>query len=195
MQVSELEQQKDVLGLIEALNHPEEGTRIRAANALGRVGDERAIPALTAALHDKAASDPAELFRGNSAWEEMGSDEMIYYVRNAAWDALRMIWNRTFTTFVEPLPGMKPFEVGDIVAQWKNPDSITKGARWKVLSITRNEVSLELVEGVYEENVPFHKKKHFPGYVLRISSSDDYRHKFPGTKGNQYAFDTYRKVK
>jgi HEAT repeat protein len=45
MQVSELEQQKDVPGLIEALKHPEEGMRIRAAYALGKVGDERAIPA------------------------------------------------------------------------------------------------------------------------------------------------------
>jgi hypothetical protein len=124
----------------------------------------------------------------------MGSDEMIYYVRIAALDALRMIWSRTIITFVEPLPGMRPFEVGDIVAQWRKPDSIMKGARWRVLSITRNEVALELIEGVCEEKEPFHKKMHFPGYVARISSSDDYRHKYPGTKGNQFAFDTYRKV-
>jgi HEAT repeat protein len=116
MQVSELEQQKDVSGLIEALSHPEEGMRIRAANALGRVGDERAIPVLTAALHDAATSDLTELFRGSPAWEEMGSDKIINYQRNAAWDALQMIWSRAITTFVEPLPGMKPFEVGDIVA-------------------------------------------------------------------------------
>jgi HEAT repeat protein len=79
--VNKLEQRKDVPGLIEALKHPEEGMRIRAANALGRVGDERAIPALTAALHDEAATDPAELFRGSPAWEEMGSAALIYYVR------------------------------------------------------------------------------------------------------------------
>ena len=163
---------------------------------LGRVGDERAVPALTAALHDTAATDPAELFQGSSAWEEMGSNELIYYVRNAAWDALKMIWSRTITAFVEPLPGMKPFEVGDIVAQWRKPDSVMKGARWRVLSISRNEVSLELVEGVYEEpRQGTRGTRHYPGYVARISSPDDYRNKFPGTKGNQFAFDTYRKVK
>ena len=194
--INELEQQKDVPGLIEALKHPQEGMRISAANALGRVGDERAIPALTTALHDAAATDPAELFRGSPAFEEMGSNELIYYVRNAAWDALKMIWSRTVTSFVEPLPGMNPFEVGDIVAQWRKPDSVMKGARWRVLSVSRNEVALELTEGVYEE--PRQGKRgarHFPGFVARISSSDEYRNKFPGTKGNQFAFDTYRKVK
>lgn len=193
--VSELEQQEDVPGLVEALKHPNEGVRIRVADALGRVGDERAIPALTAALHDAAATDPAELFRGSPAWEEMGSAELIYYVRNAAWTALQMIWGRTVTTFVEPVAGMSPFEVGDIVAQWRNPDRVMKGARWRVLSISRNEVALELVEGVYEEpNQGQHATRQFPGYVARISSSDDYRHKHPGTKGKQFALDTYRKV-
>ena len=190
-----LEQRNDVPGLIKALKHHEEGMRVRAANALGRVGDERAIPALAAALHDEAASDPAELFRGKPSWEEMGSDETVYYVRNAALSALQMIWSRTVTAFEEPIPGKNPFEAGDIVAQWKNPDRLMKGARWKVLSITRNEVALELVEGVHEEKAPFIRKLHYPGYVARISSSADYRHKYPGTKGNQLAFDTFRKVK
>ena len=98
--------------------------------------------------------------------------------------------------FVEPLTDMNPFEVGDIVAQWRNPDSIMKGARWRVLSITSNEVALELVQGVYEELRQGKRgARHYPGYVARISSSAEYRNKFPGTKGNQFAFDIYRKVK
>jgi hypothetical protein len=194
--VDELEQKKDIQGLIETLKHPEEGMRIRAANALGRVGDARAIPALTTALHDEAVTDPAEVFRGNAAWEELGSSDLIYYVRNAAWDALKMIWSRNITTFEEPIPGMNPFEAGDIVAQWRKPDNDMKGARWKVLFISRKEVELELVEGVYEE--PRQGKRgirYYPGYVIRVSSSVEYMNNYLGTKVNQYAFSTYRKVK
>jgi hypothetical protein len=117
-----------------------------------------------------------------------------------------MIWRRTITTFVEPLPGMNPFEVGDIVAQyrafsesgfmpWVEPDRGMQGTRWRVLSISRNEIILELVEGVYKDKELFHSKLHFPGYVARISSSDNFRNKFPGTKGKQLAFDTFKKVK
>jgi hypothetical protein len=205
--VSDLEQQKDLPGLIEALKHPDEMVRVSAANALGRVGDERAIPALTAALADPAATDPAELFRGNSAWEEAGSRELIYRVRDAAWAAQKLIRSRAIITApLESLPGSNPFEVGDIVVQyrsfsrysgagfspWGHPDSGMQGTRWKVLSITKNEVALELVEGVYEE--PHFRGRHYPGYVARISSSDDFRRKFPGTKGKQLAFDTYRKA-
>ena len=58
--------------LIEALQHPDEAVRIHAAQSLGRVGDERAIAALTGALADQVATDPADLFRGNPAWEESG---------------------------------------------------------------------------------------------------------------------------
>jgi hypothetical protein len=204
--VSELEQQKDVPGLIEALEHPDEEVRIKAAEALGRVGDERAIPALTAALADHAVTDPADLFRGNRAWEEMGSEEPIYRVRDAAWEAQKMIRSRTplDPTPVESVPGRDPFEVGDIVVQYRRflehgfggfqggPDRGMEGTRWKVTAITKNEVSLELVEGVCKD--PTSKKRHYPGYVARVSSSDAFRWKFPGTKGKQLAFDTYRKV-
>lgn len=205
--VSELEQQQDVPGLIEALKHPDEWVRTSAADALGRVGDERAIPALTAALADPAATDPAELFRGNSAWEETGSTDLIYRVRDAAWAAQKLIRSRTIITApAETRPGMNPFEVGDIVVQyrsfnrfsgagfspWSQTESGMVGTRWKVLSITKNEVALELVEGVCEE--PNFGGRHFPGYVARVSSSDDFRSKFRGTKGKQLAFDTYRKV-
>jgi hypothetical protein len=206
--VSELEQQKDVPGLIEALQHPDEAVRIHAAQALGRVGDERAIPALTGALADPAATDPADLFRGNPAWEEMGSEKLIYYVREAAWDALKMIRSRTRvpldTAPVESVPGKNPFEVGDIVMQYRRfsefafgpfqsgPDRGMEDTRWKVTAITKNEVTLELVDGVYER--PKDNKLHYPGYVARVSSSDSFRRKFPGTKGKQLAFDTYRKV-
>jgi HEAT repeat protein len=41
--ISELEQNKDLTGLIEALKHPDEWVRVSAANVLGRVGDERVI--------------------------------------------------------------------------------------------------------------------------------------------------------
>jgi HEAT repeats len=209
MWVSELEQQKDVPGLIEALEHPDEKVRIRAAEALGRVGDEQAIPALTAALADPAATDPADLFRGNSAWEEMGSQELIYRVRDAAWEAQKLIRGKTplDTTPVESLPGKSPFEVGDIVVQYRiftqyglrgefrdGPASGMEGTRWKVLSITKNEVALELVEGVYREPPHSWGSRHNPGYVVRVSSSDEFRRKFPGTKGKQLAFDTFRKV-
>lgn len=44
--VSKLEHHKDVPALIEALRHPDEAVRIHAAQARGRVGDERAIPVL-----------------------------------------------------------------------------------------------------------------------------------------------------
>ena len=207
LSINELIQQKDMPGLIEALKHPEGRVREKAAFVLGRVGDERAIPALTAALKDPAYTDPSEEFRGNPAFEEMGRTDLIYKVRIEAWRALTMIWGRTVTTFMEPHPGMNPFEVGDIVAQfrvfaggslfcWREPDSSMRAARWKVLSISRNEVALELVEGVHEEKVPNHDSVfHFPGYVDRVSSSEDFRNKFRGTKGKQLAFDTYKKVK
>jgi hypothetical protein len=208
--VSELEQQEDVPGLIEALQHPDEAVRIRAAHALGRVGDERAIPALTGALADPAATDPADLFRGSPAWEEMGSKELIHRVREAAWEAQKMIRSRTRTpldtTPVESVPGKNPFEVGDIVMQYRRfpgpgfggfqsgPDRGMEDTRWKVKAITKNEVTLELVEGVYERPKDNKRRWHYPGYVARVSSSDSFRSKFPGTKGKQLAFDTYRKV-
>lgn len=205
--ISELEQKKDLSGLIEALIHPDEQVRVRAANALGRVGDERAIPALTAALADSAATDPADLFEGNRAWEELGSEKLIYPVRDAAWAAQKMIRGRTSMPPLEAtLPGKDPFDVGDIVVQyrafsrysgsgfspWCNTEPGMVGTRWKVLSITKNEVALKLVEGVFEEFPS--RKRHYPGYVARISSSNEFRSKFPGTKGKQLAFDTYRRV-
>ena len=207
LSLDELIQQKDVPGLIEALKHPEGRVREKAAFVLGRVGDERAIPALAAALKDPAYTDPSEEFGESPAFEEMGREDLIYKVRNEAWRALTMIWGRTATTFLEPLPGMNPFEVGDIIAQyrvfaggsffcWREPDSSMRAARWKVLSISKNEVVLELVEGVHEEKVPNHDSVfHLPGYVARVSSSEDFRNKFRGTKGKQLAFDTYKKVK
>lgn len=63
---------------------------------------------------------------------------------------------------------------------------------WKVTAITKHEVTLELVDWVYKR--PTDKKLCYPGYVARVSSSDSFRRKFPGTKGRQLAFDTYRKV-
>lgn len=206
MSIDELLRLRDVPGMIEALKHPEGRVREKAAFVLGRVGDERAVPALTAALKDPAYIDPSEAFRESPSFEETGRTDLIYYVRDEAWRALTMIWNRTVTNFAEPLPGMNPFEAGDIVAQfrvfaggsllcWREPDSSMKGERWKVLSITKNEVILELTEGVHEEKVPNHDSVfHFPGYVIRVSSPEDFRNKFRGTKGRQLAFDTYRKV-
>lgn len=161
--MSELELHKDVPALSEALQHPDEAVRIHAAQALGRVGDERAIPALTGALADQAATDPADLFRGNPAWEESGSEELIYYVREAAWDALKMVRSRTRapldTAPVESVPGKNPFEVGDIVVQYRRfsgglfpfqsgPERGMEDTWWKVTEITKNEVTLELVDGV-----------------------------------------------
>ncbi len=52
------------------------------------------------------------------------------------------------------------------------------------------------MEGVHEEKAPFHDPVfHFPAYVARISSPEDFRNKFRGAKGKQLAFDTYRKAK
>jgi hypothetical protein len=207
VQVDELEQQKDVPGLIEALQHPDEGVRISAAHALGRVGDERALPALTNALSDPAATDPADLFSDSPAWQETGSKELIYYVRTAAWDAHRMIRSRTRTpvdtTPVEPVPGKDPFAVGDIVMQYRRsagygpgqsgPERGMEDTKWKVKAITRNEVTLELVAGVYER--PKDKQRwHLPGHVIRVGGSDDFRDRFPNTNGKKLAFATYRKV-
>lgn len=206
--VNQLQQQKDVPGLIEALKHPDESVRMNAAFALGKVGDERAIPALTAALADPAATDPAEYFRGNRAWEEMGSDKPIYLVRQAARQALEMIRSKypPITTSVqatwvaEPIPGKDPFQVGDIVVQYRHftegtgfydgPGYGMAGTKWKVMKITDDEVVLTLVEGILK--YPTFRKT--PGYVARISSSENFRAKFPGCKGNQQAFDMYRKV-
>lgn len=205
--VDELELQRDVPGLIEALRHPEERTRVRTAHALERVGDEQAIPALTVALQDEAATDPAELFRGNAAWEESGSTDLIYYVRKAAWEALTAIWNRTITAFEEFAEGTDPFQVGDIVAQcrvypggslmkWTEPLGSEKAARWKVLFISKREVALELVEGVHEEKKPNHKHVlHYPGYVARIGSSEEFQKLFGNIRATQYAFSAFKKVK
>ena len=206
--VNQLQQQKDVPGLIEALKHPDEGVRMSAAHALAKVGDERAIPALTAALADPAATDPAEYFRGNRAWEEMGSDKPIYLVRQAARYALEMIRGRfpPITAPVqaaEPVPGEDPFRVGDIVVQTRHfregqvfsgfydgPAYGMAGTKWKVMNINKAEVVLTLVEGVFK-TVSGQK---YPGHVERVSSSEKFREKFRGCKGNQQAFDTYRKV-
>jgi HEAT repeats len=199
--VDELRQQKDVPRLIEALKHPDESVRMRAAHALGEVGDEQAIPALTAALADPAATDPAEYFRGNPAWEEMGSDKPIYLVRSAARHALEDIRRRYPPIVVEPIPGEDPFQVGDIVVQtrhfkdmWGFVDTPSYGmadAKWRVKKITNREVVLELVEGIVK--YPTFQRR--PGYVDRVSSSEGFRAKFPGCKGNQQAFDTYRKIR
>ncbi len=208
--VNELEQQKDVPGLIEALQHPNEMVRLGAAHALERVGDERALLALAGALADPVASDPADTFQGNPAWEEMGSEELTYEVREAAWDAHKMIRSRTRTPLdtnpVESVPGKNPFEVGDIVMQYRRfseygsgllsgPDRGMEDTKWKVTAITKNEVALELVEGVYERPEDNKSRRwHLPGYVARVSSSESFRNNFRGTKGKQLAFDTYRKV-
>jgi hypothetical protein len=194
--VSELEQRQDVPGLIEALQHPDEFVRRRAADALGRVGDERALPALTKALADPAATDPADLFSDSPAWQELGSEELIYYVRNAAWDAHKRIRRRTRAplepTPVESVPGKDPFEVGDIVVR-AGPERGMEDTKWKVTAITRNEVTLELVEGVCER--PEDKQRwHLPGYVFRLGRSDDFHIRYPTSNAKQVAFATYRKV-
>ena len=206
--VNELQQQKDVPRLIEALKHPNESVRRNAALALGEVGDAQAIPALTAALADPAATDPAELFSGSRAWEEMGSDKPIYLVRKAARQALEKIRRRypriatpvQATRVVEPIPGEDPFQAGDIVVQYRH---FTEGTgfvdgpgygmavtKWKVMKITDDEVVLKLVEGILK--YPSFQKT--PGYVDRVRSSENFRAKFPGCKGNQQAFDMYRKT-
>ena len=104
---------------------------------------------------------------------------------------------------VESVPGKNPFEVGYIVVQYRRfsgglfpfQSGLDRGMEdtWrKVTAITKNEVTLELVDGVYKR--PTDKKLCYPEYVARVSSSDSFRRKFPGTKGRQLAFDTYRKV-
>lgn len=203
--------------MIEALKHPNESVRVDAALALFKVGDERAIPALTAALEDPAATDPAVLHRGDRSWEEMGSDEPDYLVRKAARLALDMIRRRhpAPTTAISPNTGETqpaapvqaaqphavevPFQVGDIVEQYRHhtqdgfvngPRAESIGTKWKVVGITDELVSLELVEGI-EDWTYF---KYSPGDVMTLGSSEYYRAAFPDSKGYQQVFDTFRKI-
>jgi hypothetical protein len=85
----------DIPGLIAALQQPDGSVRRAAAAALGLVGDERALAALSAALEDPYSYDPAELFGNNQAWQEMGSEELVYPVRRAASLALESIRARS----------------------------------------------------------------------------------------------------
>lgn len=59
--IKELYSRRDVDGLIKALNHKEVEVRREAADALGRIGDERAIEPLIIALREESMRDDAAI--------------------------------------------------------------------------------------------------------------------------------------
>jgi HEAT repeat protein len=100
-----------------------------------------------------------------------------------------------------PIPhAAVPFQVGDIVEQYRHfteetgfvdgPGYGMADTKWKVVKIDEDEIVLELVEGIL--NYTYFRQT--PGYVDRVGSSEYFREKYPGCKGNQRAFGMYRKV-
>ena len=65
--------------LIVALNHPEPSTPVRAAHLLGRIGDQRAVPAL---IRTVETTRDVYLARASiRALGEIGSPEAIWFLR------------------------------------------------------------------------------------------------------------------
>jgi len=80
--------------------------------------------------------------------------------------------------------GRFPFQSG--------PDRGMEDTWWKVTAITKERGDARV--GGRSLQTTHRQETVLPRYVARVSSSDSFRRKFPGTKGSQLAFDTYRKV-
>lgn len=93
--VKELEQAKDVVGLIAALKDADENVREQAARALMWIGTDQAVEALIPLLDDPYSYDPSVVFRGNRSYEEMGDDAPVYPVRRAAFDTLQNLLTKS----------------------------------------------------------------------------------------------------
>ena len=117
--VKELEQAKDIDGLIAALKDADENVREEATRALMWIGNDQSVEALIPLLDDPYSYDPSVVFRGNRSYEEMGDDAPVYPVRRAAFDTLQNLLTKS-----KPLPN-----VGAMLEN-RDVDGLTKALRF-----------------------------------------------------------------
>jgi hypothetical protein len=200
--VEKLEREKDIYGLLAALKDRDGKIRLEAVKALGRVGDARVTPALTPLLNDPYSEDPADLYRCNREWEEMGDESPIYLVANAAREVLEI-----FSSSPADAQGVDYFTIkaGDLVKAWRRffqnhfedwtNDFIN--STWRVLSLGPEDVHLFLEKGEYLEGWDSENNKwiyHEPGFTLHLKNSNFYNQAFPDSLPYQEFLDTFMKV-
>lgn len=90
--IQNLKGNRDIPGLIKALRYPfKSAVRAQAAQALGELGDPRAIPALVEALKDEREEVAKVAAQALAAYGEPAIDPLIGLVMQKKWDGTG--WN------------------------------------------------------------------------------------------------------